>query len=79
MKKNPAMAMSLSADDEDYDSDSEQVSTPNPCRQAGRQAGRARPPEECLYQTEQRAASQGSEEMELPGEKCIDLLCRFDS
>lgn len=30
------MAMSLSADDEDYDSDSEQVSTPNPCRQAER-------------------------------------------
>lgn len=61
-KKKTAMAMSLSADDEDYDSDSEQVSTPNPCRQAGR------PPEECLCQTEQCAASQGSEGTELPGE-----------
>ena len=67
-KKETAMAMSLSADDEDYDSDSEQVSTPNPCRQAGR------PPEECLCQTEQCAASQGSEGTELPGEKCIDSV-----
>lgn len=74
------MAMSLSADDEDYDSDSEQVSTLKPCRQAGT----VRPPEE---RTQRRAASQGSEEMEPPGEKCthsvsarsliFSLLCCF--
>ncbi len=67
--EKPAMAMSLSADDEDYDSDSEQVSTLKPL-----QAGIVRPPEECLCQAEWCAASQDSEEMELPGEKCIDSL-----
>lgn len=67
------MAMSLSADDEDYDSDSEQVSTLKAL-----QAGVRRPPEECLCETEQCAASQGSEVMEIPEDKSTDsvyLLC----
>lgn len=67
------MAMSLSADDEDYDSDSEQVSTLKAL-----QAGVSRPPEECLCETEQCAASQGSEVMEIPEDKSTDsvyLLC----
>lgn len=64
------MAMSLSADDEDYDSDSEQVSTLKAL-----QAGIRRPPE---CETEQCAASQGSEVMEIPEDKSTDsvyLLC----
>lgn len=67
------MAMSLSADDEDYDSDSEQVSTLKAL-----QAGVSKPPEECLCETEQCAASQGSEVMEIPEDKSTDsvyLLC----
>lgn len=67
------MAMSLSADDEDYDSDSEQVSSLKAL-----QAGVSRPPEECLCETEQCAASQGSEVMEIPEDKSTDsvyLLC----